>query len=189
MTLRAREYGPASTLATLIGQVRDALQDMGDATPVMVGKAYLEQNGVGSGPRVLFVPEPRGSTGDAMKMGLACSITHSCTVYVRAPETGDDITRLENAYRLGDRIMDCVATAAPGRVSWGDYADGSPTDNDAFGAELVFSFSYRRDVRHDEARWSLSPAAADTTLPLPVIPPGVAPLETTVEITVVPKEN
>lgn len=183
MALRPREYASASTLAGLIGQVRDAFGEMGDATAIMVGKVHLKQ-GVGSpGARVLFVPEPRGSTGDPIKMGSACSITHSCTVYVRAQETGDDLTRFDNAYLLGDRVIDCVATAAPGRISWGDYSDNSPADEESFGAELVFSFSYRRDVRHDEIRWSLPAATADATARLPVIPPGESPAETTITVT------
>lgn len=189
MTLRAREYGLPSTLATVIGQVRAAFGDMGDATTIMIGKAYLSQNGVGSGPRVLFVPEQRpGRIGPPMKMGNAASISHGCMVYVRAPETGDDLTRLDTAILLADRVIDCVATAAPGRIAWGDYGDDSPTDNDAFGADIELAFSYRRDIRHDEARWSLPPAVADNAAAIPVLPPGIAAVESTVEINVVPKE-
>lgn len=187
MTLRAREYSPPSTLADVIGQVVDAFSAMADATPIMIGGKYLE-HGSGSGPRVLFVPEPGGSVGPPALMGRPASVTHSCKIYVRGPEDGSDLERFKATYRLGDRVIDCVATAASGRVMWREYSDDSPVDVDAYGAGLVISFNYRRDVLHDEARWALPPASADSAEPRPGLPPGEPGADMTLEVTTVPQE-
>src|SRR6266571_5337126 len=105
---------PPSNLSVVLGQVRDALAATGDATPVMIGMAYLEQFGVGAAPRVLFVPEPKGGggkVGPAIELGNACSITHSCNVLVRGVESGDDLGRFDSTYALGDRVVSLIKTA------------------------------------------------------------------------------
>lgn len=188
MTFRAREYHAPSTLGDIIGQIVDAFGEMGDATPIMVGKAYLEP-GAGSGPRVVLVPEQRGTVGPASKLGRPASVEHSCTCYVRGPEEGGDIERFRVAYLLGDRIIDCIATAGSGHIKWGEYADGSPIDPDGgYGAEVVLTFSYKRDVLHDAARWALPPPAADTSAPIPYVPPGIPADAVELEVTVTPEE-
>lgn len=187
MAIVDQGHGAPSTLADVIGQVRDAFDAMGDATPIMIGKQYLVQ-GVGSSPRVVFVPEPRGRIGDMLELGNAASITHSCNVLVRGPEEGDDLERFRATYALADRVICCIATAAAGRVEWGDYSDASPTDVDAYGAEIAFSFNYTRDVRHDAARWALAPATVVATDPVPLVPPGEPAASVTTTITTVPEE-
>lgn len=187
MTLVAVGYSPPSTLADVIGQVRDAFQDMGDATPIMIGKQYLEQ-GVGSAPRVVFVPEPRGRIGPPQELGNAASVTHSCDVAVRGQESGDDLERFKQAYAIGDRVIDLIKTAATGRIEWGDFGDGSPTDADAYGAEVAFSFTYTRDVPHDAERWALDPATADDAAAVPLVPPGEPASDMSLEVTVEPQE-
>lgn len=164
---------PPSTLADLIGQVKDAFDAMGDSTPIMVGSQFLKELGVGSAPRVVFVPEPKGKIGPPIEMGNAASVTHSCDVFVRASESGDDIARLVAAYALSDLVIDCIQTGGTGRVEWGDYADDSPTDVDAYGADIALSFTYKRDVLHSPALWSLPAPGADTSGAIPHPPPGV----------------
>lgn len=181
---------PASTLTDVLRQVSEALSLMADATPVMIGARYLEQNGVGSPPRVLFVPEPAGpgKIGPPLEMGNAASMTHSCNVFVRAPESGDDLGRFDALYALTDLVVDLVGTAATGRVVWGAWVGDSPSDVDGPGADGSFSFTYQRDIQHAPARWSLPAAALGTAAPNPVPPPGEAATEpTTFTVTVTPE--
>src|SRR5512138_1662301 len=184
---RPREYHAPSTIADVIGQIVDAFGDMADATPIMVGKQFLER-GVGSAPRVVFVPEPRGKVGAASKLGRPASVEHSCAVYVRAPEEGSDVERFKAAHLLGDRVIDCIATAGAGRIIWGEYSDGSPVDVDAYGAEVVLTFTYKRDVLHDAARWALPAPAEDTSDPTPHVPPGIPADDVELDITTAPEE-
>lgn len=166
-----------SSLAAVIVQVRDAFDLMKEFPPgmVMCGKAYKEQRGPGSSPRVLFIPDAgRGSLEGPYQMGESgARVNHTCEVRVRGKESGDDFERLSDAYALADLVIDCVSVAGSGRLEWGDYYEDSPTDNDAgYGVEIVFTFTYKRDVWHDERRWSLDPADIDGEDPLPHPPPG-----------------
>jgi hypothetical protein len=179
------QHAPPSTLTDVVGQVREAFDAMADMTPIMVGSQYLE-NGVGEPPHVVFMPEPGGKVGPAIEMGNPCSITHSCDVLVRAAETGDELTRLDNAYALAARVIDCIATAAPGRVEFSSFSDESPTKTDAFGAEIAFSFTYRRDVRHDPTRWALVAAPHDTSAASPILPPGQPALDVAIDVATQP---
>ena len=159
--------GKPSTLADVIQQVIDAFGELADATPILVGAHYLEHFGTGSGPRVLFVPEKGGgSVGPPLNLGNAASVTHSCDVYVRGPESGTDVGRYGAAYALLDLVVNALATAAPGRLQWGAMRDDSPVNVDAYGAGLAVSFLYQRDVTHApqpvgaRGRWNLAAAAA-----------------------------
>jgi len=169
----ARQSAPPSTLIDIIGQCVDALDAMGRFMPAMVGKQYLN-TGPGSAPRVIFVPEVGpGRVLPPYELGNAASVRHTCQIYIRASESGDDISRFRDVYELSDLVIDLVQTAGTGRIEWGDYGDGSPTDVDAYGAEIVISFAYRRDVRHNALRWGLPSATADTSENTPSPPPGV----------------
>lgn len=182
---------PPSTLADVLRQVTEALSLMADATPVMIGDRYLEQNGVGGPPRVVFFPEPAGP-GRVMppiEMGNAASVMHSCNVFVRAAEGGDDLTRYEAAYALADAVIDLVSTAASGRVEWGTWLGDPPSKVDGPGADVAFSFTFRRDVQHNAARWALPPATNNTAAPNPVPPPGVAASDAAVNVAVTPPES
>lgn len=179
---------PPSTLAVVLGQVVDAFQAIGDATPIMIGKKYLDDFGVGSAPRVVFVPEVRGKIGPPIEMGNPCSIAHSCNVLVRGAEDGSDLGRFDAAYALGDLVIDLIATAATGRLEWGDFVDDSPTPVDAYGADLALSFTYTRDVRHNARRWALPAAAADTSPAQPLVPPGIVAELATGTATTAPQE-
>lgn len=178
-----------STLADVIAQVVEAFDAMGDATPIMVGKQYLEQFGAGSPPRVVFVPETDGRMGPPIEMGDAASCTHGCQVFVRAAESGDDLERFKNAYELQGEIVSCIAVAGSGRIEWGNHGDGSPVDVDTHGAELTFGFKYRRAIRHSARRWALPAPAADTSARQPLLPPGEAGTLDSFEIDVTPTEE
>jgi hypothetical protein len=178
-----------STLADVIGQVVDAFGEMGDATPIQVGKHYLENFGVGAAKRILFVPDVGGRLGAAAELGSVCSVVHGCRVYVRSTESGDDLERLRDVYALTDKVLSCLSVACTGRLELGAYAESSPTGTDGPGAEVSFAFLYGRDVRHAPARWGLDPATADTSAPVPRPPPGAEGVVDAIEITTVPVEG
>lgn len=178
-----------STLADLIAQVVEAFDAMGDATPIMVGKQYLEQFGTGSAPRVVFLPETNGRMGPPIEQGDAASCTHGCQVFVQAAESGDDLERFKNAYELQNEIVGCLAVAASGRIEWGDHGDASPVDVDTYGAMITFGFKYHRAIRHSARRWALSAADADTSAKQPLLPPGEAGTLNSIDIEVTPTEE
>ena len=171
------QRGQPSTLAAVIQQVIDAFAELGDATPIMVGKHYLEHFGAGFGPRVLFVPEPgAGRVDKPINLGNAASVVHSCDVYVRGPENGTDVGRFDAVYYLADLVINALITAAPGRIEWGALRDDSPVNVDMLGAGLVFSFTYQRDVTHApqpvgaRGRWNLPAATASTAVARGILP-------------------
>jgi hypothetical protein len=192
----AAQIAIPSTLIDLIAQVKQAFSLMADATPIMVGRAYVAKNkgsqtNVGGPGRVLFAPEALAGSGKILppqEMGKAASMVHSCIVYVRGKESGEDIDRWKATYALADRVIDCIQTAGTGRVEWLTLEDGSPIDSDGFGAELVFGFTYRRDIEHDPKRWALLPAGSDTSARRPQPPPGIPATTITVEPTTTPTE-
>jgi hypothetical protein len=146
----------------------------------MVGKKYLQQFGAGSAPRVLFVPEEGpGKIGPPIETGNPVSVTHACKVFARATESGDDFGRFDAVYALEGRLIDLIATAGTGRITWGKWADASPVDVDAYGADIEINFTFTRDVRHDPARWALPAADVDVT-PAPLSPPSGIPATTVV---------
>lgn len=193
MTLTAQLATP-STLVDLIVQVKQAFSLMGDNTPIQVGKAYLTKNkegqtNIGNAPRVIFAPEALPGTGKIEppeEMGKAASMVHSCIVYVRAKESGEDTERWKATYALADRVISCIQTAGTGRVEWLSLDDGSAIDSDGFGAELVFAFTYRRDIFHDAVRWNLPPADADNSAAKPHPPPGIPAGSVTINPTTTP---
>ena len=167
-------YRPPSTLTDVLRQVIEALSLMANATPPMVGAQYLEWDGVGAPTRIVFVPEPAGpgKVGPPLEMGNAASVTHTCNVSVRAPESGDDLGRYDAVYALADLTIDLIQTAATGRIEWGQWVGDSPSNVDGPGAGIAFSFTYQRDVRHSAARWTLPAAASNALPPEPAPPPG-----------------
>lgn len=193
----AVQLAQPSTLADLIRQVIQAFSKMGDSTPIMVGKAYLtkskdSQTNIGTAPRVVFAPEALAGSGKIeppQEMGKAASMVHSCVVYVRAKESGEDVDRWRATYALADRVIDCIQVAGTGRVEWLTMDDGSAIDSDGYGAELVFGFTYRRDIFHDAVRWALPPADEDSSARKPHPPPGIPAAVITVEPTTTPPES
>jgi len=155
----------------VIEQVSNALQAVGDPTPVLIGRKHLEQGG--TSPRIVFVPEDGGGhLTSAMTLGYALAHVHSCTVNVRAIEGGNDLLRFRKVQKLTDRVAALIAVATSGRVEWGGIEDASPAKVDAFGAGLSFQFKYIRDIPHDADRWGLPPPEEDTALKAAAPPPG-----------------
>ena len=169
----------------MLTQVRDAFNQIGDATPIMVGGNYLEWFGAGSGPKVLFVPEAPGAGGKmagagASRLGDTAAQIHGCNVYVRAPERStDDIARFDDLYALNDFVVDLVSTAGSGRLTWGACSDDSPLRvPSGLGCALAWSFTYTRAIRHDARRWANAPRdeygivlAGPLTTPVDDMPP------------------
>jgi hypothetical protein len=190
----AVQLAAPSTIIDLIAQVKQAFSLMADTTPIQVGKAYLAKNkegqaNIGSAPRVIFAPEALSGSGKIeppQEMGKAGAMVHSCIVYVKGKESGDDIDRWKATYALADRVIDCIQVAGTGRVEWLSLDDGSAIDSDGFGAELVFGFTYRRDIFHDPARWALPAADADNSAEKPHPPPGQPADSVTIQPTTTP---
>lgn len=156
---------PTSTLATVLGRVYDLFQEAADATPIMVGKQYLEDFGVGAAPRVLFVPEVVGQMGDPLELGEEASTMHGCDVYVRAVEVADDIDRLAATYALHNRVVSALKRAGGGRLKFKNY---DVQNQSTYGADLVFSFTYERGHTKDAAIYGVARVAPNTA------PSGVA---------------
>lgn len=184
---------PASPLSDIIRCVVSIFQLVADPTPIQVGKQYLRDFGVGSAPRVLFVPDSKGKDGQAPAgsggVGYIGWVAHGCQVYVRGAESGDDIGRFDAAYALADRVVNAVERAGRSRLDWVGYKDFSPTAVDAYGADLAFSFVYTRGIQCDEQIWALRANPIAKSPPDIGRPPGAA--QSTVGslvVTVVPLE-
>jgi hypothetical protein len=188
MTITTETVGTKpSTLIDLIQQVIEAFGLMGDSTPILVGRRYLNQ-GAGAPPHVVFCPEAPGTggrIGPAIYMGDPAVFVHGCEVHVRGRDSGGDVNRWQEAYRLTDRVVSCIQAAGTGRLEWGPNSDGSPTDTDFLGCEVVLSFQYSRDILHDAARWRL-PAATEISETSDDYRSGTAALGLTVNPTTTP---
>jgi len=65
---------------------------------------------------------------------------------------------------LLDLVVDCIATGATGRITWGALTDDSPVDVDTgMGVGLRVTFTYERDIAHDASRWRLPAATSDAS--------------------------
>ncbi len=178
--------GTPSNLGDVLLQIQQAFSLMADKTWVKVGSSYLDSFGAGSGPRVLFVPETQGKVEPPFQMGRAAQFVHGCDVHIRAPKVEPDVARFQKLYVLADLVIDCIATACTGKLEWGPAKDDSPTRTGEPG--LSFSFQYRRDVPHNEKRWSL-PAADDSLAGAkPHPPPGTPADRVDIDATTAPKE-
>lgn len=146
-----------SNLADVIGQVEDALDQFYERKiPVQVGEQYLSNFGVGSGPKILFVPEtPGGKIDEPISMGeSAASYVHHCDVHIRTFEGfDDDLARYNNAYDFIDKVIGAIRRATTGRVVFGAATGESPTATNAYGSGIAFGFTYRRDIPHWDAVW------------------------------------
>ena len=158
MALEPQAAAP-STLIDVLVRVKGLFDAVGDATLVQIGARYIDQFGVGHGPKVLFVPEPPNGGGamtKAARLGNPARQVHACDVYVRAnEETGDDAERFVQLYALSDRVVGFVAEAGAGRIgSWGACSDASPLKvSSGVGCGLAYSFMFERDIEHDAKAW------------------------------------
>lgn len=179
-----------STLEDVIGQCRDAFRAEGNPIDFLIGEGHLEGFGVGKPPRVIFIPDKKGKLGPPIEMGGAASMFHGCDVAVRAAESGDDLSRLGAVQRLADLVIAHVSVATTGRVTWEDIGEDSPLKTDAYGADMAFRFTYRRDIRHEAKRWALAAAVVDTSPPFsPTAPHAAHGTEpTTFDVATVPQE-
>lgn len=176
-----------STVADVLQQVKDAFQDMGNPTPILIGKNYISRGPGGTDARVIIVPYTGGKADTGMiEMGSAGSFSATCEVHVRAKDAADDVERLRQCEALAKLVWDVIRTAAPGRIEGGNLEDISITDVDGNGFELSFSFTYRHDVWHEADRWKLDPVGPDTGAEQPIVPPGGPGTVDTVTFTAAP---
>jgi len=170
---------PASSLADVLRCISDIFTGITDATPILVGKEHLADFGTATPPRVLFVPDPKGSLTDPPDgcggMGYEGGVAHGCNVYVRGAEGGGDLGRYDAAYTLADRVVTALGRAARGRWVGRDFADDSPSGVDAYGADIAFSFVYTRGIQRDPKVWSLPAAPVAASPPNISAPPGSPP--------------
>lgn len=183
----------ASSLSDVLRCITDIFSGIGDATPILVCKREkLLTSGVGSAPSVTFVPDPKGTLGDPPMgtggTGYEGGITHGCAVYVRGSEGGGDLGRFDDAYRLADIVVGALSRAARGRWGGGDFADDSPSDADAFGADISFRFTYTRGVQRNAKIWKL-PANPVAPSPPQVDKPDGTPSSTIgpLDVAVIPQ--
>lgn len=201
MALEQQKAAP-STLIDVLGRVKEAFDATGDATLVQIGANYMARFGAGHGPKILFVPEPANGSGamaGATRLGNPAKQIHACDVYVRADEeTGDDLTRFEQLYKLSDRVVALVAEAAAGRIgSWGACSDASPLDvSSGVGCGLAYSFTYERDIQHDAKVWRgplrdatgaiiETPLSTPSDTSRPILPTSPAAVEGELDLTLI----
>lgn len=147
---------PVSTMADVLRLVQAVFSFLGDGTPLLIGAAFLDEPGPGSGPRVVFVPDENGAFAPAQKIGAGyvASWAHGCTVYVRGVEPGDDAGRLEPAYVLAARVATVLKALDPAHIS---ATPGGPRDDSPQrvpgpgGADIVFRFTYVANIAQDPA--------------------------------------
>lgn len=145
-----------STLADVLRLVERVFSLLGDGTPILIGKRYLEEPGPGSAPRVVFVPADGGKLGTPTKlnMGYVASWSHGCAVHVRGVEPGDDAGRFEPTYALAGRVIDVLRNLDPGHIEIAASTprDTSPTSvTSPTGAEIAFTFTYVTNIAHEPA--------------------------------------
>jgi hypothetical protein len=161
VTLTAITNQPPPTLGNVLRAFVYYFLESGDATPIMVGNHYAAERGVGIDARILLVPEVSGDIGASVDMGHAASLTHACDVHVRAAESGDDVGRYDAAYALFDKAISAVRRTCTGHLELKAYRPSSQSKVDGFGAQVSFTFMWRRDVRKDAAIWAVPSATAE----------------------------
>jgi hypothetical protein len=150
-----------STIGELIGTIKGMFDQAADKTPIQVGEQYLTGNH-GTPPKIVFLPEfGVGKLGPPLSLGhAAASWAHSCEVRVRAKPGIEEENVFAFATELTDKVISALAIASSGRIEWGSVTQTSPTASNSMGAEITFSFIYRRNVPHWEKLWNL-PAPQD----------------------------
>lgn len=146
-----------SNLADAIQRFQRVFSRLADGTAIQIGAQYLHEPGPGHAPKIVLVPDetPGGLGGpEVIGRGFALRWEHSCSVHVRAAESGDDADRLAGAYALAERAMVVFKNLDPGHIV---LAPGGPRDNSPLrvpsgaGAGITFRVTYVRHVPQDPA--------------------------------------
>lgn len=148
---------PISTLADLIRDVRAVISGAGDTTPLPIGRAFLK-TGVGAPPRWVVVPEGKGKWSSPTRIGAGltvASVTHACKVYIRGAEGATDDSKSDAAYELADRMINALRVVGSSCVEGGDYDNVDPADSASYGAEVILSFRFTRQVARDHKIWNV----------------------------------
>ena len=157
-----------STLADILRAVKAMFAHAADKTPVKVGEQHLT-GGIGY-PSILFIPETSGRIAGAIQSGHAvASWIHGCEVRVRAKPGIDEEDVFTPATALADKVIAALGIAAMGRLVWGEVHSNSPTPANSMGAELVFSFTFQRDIPHEPKFWGLPYPAFSVEKPIETV--------------------
>lgn len=184
MTFDVLTNQPPASFSQFLRKILYYFRESGNATPILVGDAYLENVGIDA--RVVLVPEAVGEVGPAMVMGSDASIAHGCEVHIRGAESGDDLDRYDAAHALQAKTISAIRRAGAGRLELKDYRPSSPTKVDAFGAQVSFSFSWRVDVQKDPEIYAVPDATPEVYDTYFSDAPGATPATVTLLPTVTP---
>ena len=187
MTLSAATNAPAPTIGNVLRAIVYYFRESGDATPIMVGKQYIAERGTGIDARILFVPESPGDIGPSTDMGHAASVTEACDVHVRAAESGDDVGRYDEASELLGKVLSAIRRTCMGHLELKSYKPTSAANVDAFGAQVSFTFLWKRDVRKDGDIWRVPSATAEVLALYFADAPQAIPAEVTIVNTTAPE--
>ena len=145
-----------STLSDVIGAVKAMFALAGVKVPIQVGSQYLSAN-QGTGPRVLFVPEPgNGRILPPIQMGFAVkSRLHGCEVRVREWPGKTEEETFAPVDALSDKVIAALSAAGTGRIEFSGVRDTSITPANTMGVEIAFTFTFQRDIPNWDRLWAL----------------------------------
>jgi len=167
---------PVSTLSDVLRRVQLLFSELGDGTPILIGKQHVSEPGPGSPPRIVFVPDERGRLLSAQQLnsGYLAAWSHGCTVHVRGVDGGEEAGRLDAAVALADRVIQCLKALDPAHlaIEGEGPSEDSPLAVDAYGGGIVFSFRFTRHTPSDPAVIRAARALTAISPPDPDRPQG-----------------
>lgn len=182
----------ASPLSVALSCVRDLLVEAGVLPPdsILVGK--LELTAVSAPPRILFIPEVKGTWGDPPTgtggTGYVAGVSHGCDVYIWGEPDPDPFLEWCAADLLADAVINAIRRASRAFTSGGPYEDPSPQAVSKYGETIRMRFVYSRGVKRNQRIWSLpsrpiAPSPPDINKPDGSPASTVAPLSINVALT------
>lgn len=146
---------PVSSLGDVLRRVQRLFSELGDGTPILIGKQHMAEPGPGSPPRIVFVPDETGRLGKASQAnaGYLATWRRGCTVNVRGAESGEEAGTLDAADQLVARVVQVLKALDPSHLAIeGEGAsENSPLPVEAYGAGITFSFAYVANIPIDPA--------------------------------------
>lgn len=175
---------PASTLDDVLDCVTYLLIAVNalPAESILRGKVNLVA--VDAPPRVLFIPEVKGTWGDPPEgtggTGYVAGIKHGCDVYVWGEPDVDPARDWFLANALARRVINCIMRAARGRIEGGSFGDPSVASVSKYGEDVRFQFLYNTGVQQDREIWAVP------SMPIGYSPPDINKPPGTPNTTILP---